>query len=98
MLDKWELEFYNKKYQNFYLDKDDNIIRGIETPKDIWKINKPEELKNLYIEKIDKLEKSLKQLGNYYPYKKELERIKKSLNKLNHAIEKLNKLEKEITE
>jgi recombinational DNA repair protein RecR len=90
-------EIYNKKYQNFYLN-DDNIICGIETPKDIWKIRNPGELKNLYIEKIDKLEKLVKQLGNYQPVKIELERVKKSLNKLNHAIEKLDKLEKEITE
>jgi len=96
-MEKWEQEIYNKKYQNFYLN-DDNIICGIVNPKEIWKINQPGELKNLYIEKIERLEKSLKQLGNYQPYKNELERIKKSLNKLDHAIEKLNKSEKEITE
>jgi len=97
MLEKYELELYNKKYQNFYLN-DNNIICGIVTPKEIWKINKPGELKNLYIEKIDQLEELTKKLGNYQPAKIELERVKKSLKKLNHAIEKLNKLEKEITE
>lgn len=90
MLEKYELELYNKKYQNFYLN-DDNIICGVVTPKEVWKIKKPLELQAMYIEKIDKLEKALKQLGNYYPYKKELERVKKSLNKLNRAIERIIK-------
>lgn len=88
-MEKYEQEILSKKYQNFYVN-DENIVCGIVTPKEIWKIRDAEELKNLYVEKIDRLEKSLKQLGNYQPYKQELERIKKSLNKLNHAIDKMN--------
>ena len=73
-------ELLNKTYQNFYINKENEII-GIESPKLKWKIKNPSELQAYYIVKIQKmknnpvavdlfkdriikLEKQLKQLTN----------------------------------
>ena len=81
-------ELLNKTYQNFYIN-DDNIIVGIVTPKERWKIFDPEILKQHLIDSITRCNDQLKRLGNYEPLKNKLANNEKMLKKLNNAISKL---------
>ena len=81
-------ELLNKTYQNFYIN-DDNIIVGIVTPKERWKIFEPKVLKHHYTESITRCNDQLKRLGNYEPLKNKLANNEKMLKKLNNAISKL---------
>lgn len=82
-------ELLNKTYQNFYIN-DDNIIVGIETPKERWKITNPEELKQHYIDTIERCQNLINKVGNYEPLRKKLAKYEKMLKQLENAIKKLN--------
>ena len=80
-------ELLNKTYQNFYVN-DDNIIVGIETPKELWKITKPKEYEQYLIDTITRCSEQLKRMGNYEPLKRKLEKSEKMLKQLRNAMEK----------
>jgi len=85
-------ELLNKNYQNFFVNED-NIIIGIVTPKEIWKISKPEILKQHLIDSTIKCKEQLKRFGNYEPLKNKISKNEKMIKKLNNAISK-RRLEK----
>jgi len=83
-------ELMEKKYQNFYINEEKEII-GIVTPKEMWKIKEPAQLQAYYIMKIHKIKEQLKTMGNYEPLKRKLEQYEKMLKKITITINKLNK-------
>jgi hypothetical protein len=78
-------ELLNKTYQNFYVN-DDNVIVGIETPKERWKIFEPELLRQYYIDTIAKC-KALN--TNFDPIKVKIAKYEKMLKQLENAMKKL---------
>ena len=75
-------ELLNKHYQNFYIN-DDNIIVGIETPKEHWKIFEPELLRQHYIDTIARC-KALN--TNFDPIKVKIAKYEKMLKQLENAM------------
>ena len=80
-------ELLNKTYQNFYVNED-NIIVGIVTPKERWKILNPEILMHYLIDSTTKCKEQLKRLGNYEPLKNKISKNEKMIKKLNNAMSK----------
>ena len=78
-------ELFNKHYQNFYINNAGEIV-GIETPKSHWIIKNPEELKQYYIDTINRC-KALN--TNYDPIKNKITKYEKMLKKLENAMKKL---------
>jgi hypothetical protein len=80
-------ELLDKKFQNFYINED-GVICGIVTPKEIWKITEPQELKDRLESHLLRCNTQLIRMSNYEPLLKSVARYEKMLKQLNSAITK----------